>query len=238
MSGGFSERAVANDAASKIKLLIQEERDMNLPGFRAINPFIGLFIVGLSVLAASASASSVRQVSLNEMTAVCEFIFEGRVTGQQVKTGTEAGDIRTVVTFEVLDVIKGEAVGDTVELQFLGGTFGDRALKVTDMHLPQIGEKGIYFVESLERQYVNPICAWDQGHFLIERDVQNDTEIVKTRARQPIYGIEATRSVQGRGLSQGVAAGVRLRQQVADEKPVDVEDFKWHLRTLLAGQKK
>jgi hypothetical protein len=189
------------------------------------------------VLAAStpALASSVRQVSLNEMTTVCEFIFEGRVIGHQVKTNTEEGAIRTVVTFEVLEIIKGDAVGDTVELQFLGGTHGGRTLKVTDMHLPQIGEKGIYFVESLERQYVNPLCAWDQGHFVIERELQHDTEIVKTRTRQMIYGVDTNRSTQVRGLNRGVASGVRLSPQITTEKPLGVEDFKQQLRTLLVG---
>ncbi|NJN47679.1 MAG: hypothetical protein HC808_15705, partial [Candidatus Competibacteraceae bacterium] len=130
---------------------------------------------------------------------------------------------------------KGDAVGDTVELQFLGGTHAGRALKVTDMHLPQIGEKGIYFVESLERQYVNPLCAWDQGHFVIVHDVQNDAEIVKTRTHQTIYGIDTKRTTQVRGVNRGAAAGVRLSPQIADEKPLGVDDFKQNIQSLLAG---
>ncbi|MEZ5584913.1 MAG: hypothetical protein R3F37_21010 [Candidatus Competibacteraceae bacterium] len=132
-------------------VLTVKRKDMSLFGFRSINHFISRFVAIAIMLVASASAfaSSVRQVSLNEMTAVCEFIFEGRVIGQQVKTSGDSGTIHTAVTFEVLDVLKGDAVGDTVELLFLGGTHGGRTLKVTDMHLPPIGEKGIYFVESL-----------------------------------------------------------------------------------------
>ncbi|NJN45238.1 MAG: hypothetical protein HC808_00605, partial [Candidatus Competibacteraceae bacterium] len=82
---------------------------MNL--LRSSNYAIGLFITVFILLATAvpAFASSVRQVSLNEMTAVCEFIFEGRVIGQQVRTDTDGGTIRTAVTFEVLEVIKGDA---------------------------------------------------------------------------------------------------------------------------------
>jgi len=208
---------------------------MNPFRFRLINHAISLFIAVFMILATStpALASSVRQVSLNEMTTVCEFIFEGRVIGHQVRSNTEQGAIRTAVTFEVLEVIKGDPVEGTLELQFLGGTYGGRTLKVTDMHLPKIGEKGIYFVESLEQQYVNPLCAWDQGHFVIERELQNDTEIVKTRTRQMIYGIDTNHSTQARGLNRGVASGVRLSPQITAEKPLDVEDFKQHLRILL-----
>ncbi|MEZ5584914.1 MAG: hypothetical protein R3F37_21015 [Candidatus Competibacteraceae bacterium] len=82
---------------------------------------------------------------------------------------------------------------------------------------------------------MNPLCAWDQGHFVIERDLQNDAEIIKTRTRQPIYGIDTTRSIQSSGVNPGVAAGVRLSPQIADEKPLELESFKQHLRHLLAG---
>ena len=65
-------------------------------------------------------------------------------------------------------MLKGEYAGSTLELRFLGGTVGTARLEVTDMLVPQVAERGIYFVESLSAPQVNPLVGWSQGHFLIE----------------------------------------------------------------------
>lgn len=209
--------------------------DTRVSRFSARSATMLLVCLGVWLPVMTALASSLRQVGVDEMAEVCEFIFEGRVVGQQVKAGP-AGDIHTAVTFEVLDVLKGDYPEETVELRFLGGRLGERSVKITDMRLPPVGEQGIYFVESLEKDLVNPLCAWDQGHFVVEQDLTTGATVVKTSRRLPIYGIEPVQAGRRKELSRGIASGVRL-QHAPHESALTVQDFKQQVRALIPGAK-
>jgi hypothetical protein len=192
---------------------------------------LGLLLIG------SAHATSVRQVSVEQMLAGSDFLFEGRVVSQQARALGPAGGkgiIYTDVTFEVLDVIKGEYPGDTVTLSFMGGSLEGVRMHVSEMRLPQMGEKGIYFVESMKRHQVHPLYGWDQGHYLVEPRAGGG-ETVKTRAGKPVYGVKrGTGSAGGVRLSKGVADGMRL-SPATDEAPMSATQFKTKLRDMLAG---
>src|SRR2546422_8507486 len=106
--------------------------------------FLGLILCGPVLL----HASSIEQITFDQLVTSSEFIFEGRVLDRHAEFDAN-GRIHTYVTFEVDDVLKGTAGGRTVVLRYLGGTVGDTTLKVSDLVLPDMGEKGVYFVESL-----------------------------------------------------------------------------------------
>ena len=72
--------------------------------------------------------------------------------------------IHTYVTFRVVDVIKGTHNRPEIILRFLGGTVVEISLDVSESTLPEFGQKGVYFVESLDRFQVNPLYGMDQGH--------------------------------------------------------------------------
>ena len=116
---------------------------------------------------ATAFSSTVRQVTITEMVNASELIFEGQVISEVSRWTPDNTQIRTYVSFQVVEVIKGDHPGGTIELSFQGGTVGDLTLSVSDMHLPQPGEQGIYVVDSLTRRQVHPFYGWDQGRFLL-----------------------------------------------------------------------
>ena len=76
---------------------------------------------------------------------------------------------------------------------------GPYAVVVADMQMPEIGELGIYFVETLSEQQIHPLFGWQQGHYLIIINsqtgretvipIQKDTETVKGRAARIQEGI-------------------------------------------------
>jgi len=188
--------------------------------------------LGLCLWSLCAFASSVREVDLGQMLRGSELVFEGRV--QQVVARADPGGrwIRTYVTIAVTDVVKGQAPGSTVELSFLGGTVAGRTLRVGDLHLPEVGETGIYFVESPGRRQVHPLYGWSQGHFIVRRDAAG-VERVLTERGAPVQALGAVTAPAAPALSTGVARGVQSRRGAALTRALSASTFKQRLRELL-----
>ena len=126
----------------------------------------------------AANASIIVQASFDEVAQKAEFVFEGRVISKETRPSPMNNRPVTYFTFEIIDIIKGSYSEGTLELGFAGGTLNGLTLSVSDMHMPEIGEKGIYFVESLTMELVHPLYGWHQGHFLVTEDPSDGTEKV------------------------------------------------------------
>ncbi|PKN88828.1 MAG: hypothetical protein CVU51_03140 [Deltaproteobacteria bacterium HGW-Deltaproteobacteria-1] len=174
-------------------------------------------------------ASSVREVSLNEMIQKSQFVFEGTVTAIEARENSKKR-IHTYVTFEISDVIKGEYPRKIITLRFVGGTVGVVTMAVSDMRLPKEGEHGIYFVESLERLQVHPLYGWSQGHFIVERDATG-IERVMTNRRLPIKVVTDKVHDEQHALSKGVVRDFVIEK---DKKGLTVDEFKRVLRERMA----
>ena len=173
-------------------------------------------------------ATSVVEVTMEEMLQNSALVFEGRVIAVKVR---ENGSHRiwTDITFEVVDVIKGEVEGRNITLGFLGGEVAGRTLSVSNMHMPVLHEQGIYFVESPGRKLVQPLYGWSQGHLRIGKD-PGGKERVFTRAGRPVRGIERTNGKRTGELSHGAARGLMLGDPGNDYTALDKRDFKRLLR--------
>ena len=191
---------------------------------------IGAIILGI-LLTAGVHATAVREVGVAEMLQGCELVFEGRVVHIEVRKEPDSRMIHTYVRFEVLDVIKGKYPRDAIELSFLGGTAGGRTLKVNDMHVPEIGEKGVYFVESLAERQVHPFFGWSQGHFVVVPDSRG-IERVMTRTRKPVIEVEPAVHGQTNRLSRGIARGLRVSDSPDPGTGLTVREFKERLSAM------
>lgn len=186
-----------------------------------------------------AHASTVLEMSFQDVLDHAALVFEGRVRDVQSQRGSD-GVIYTMVHFEVLDVLKGESPGASLALRFLGGTVGTHRLDVTDMTMPQRGESGIYFVETLQTPQVNPLVGWSQGHFLIEPHAGGE-RIVLTATHEPVLAVDAAASAPVTAalntFSKGVAKGVVVQESLSVQalsRPLTVEQFKHSVRALVA----
>lgn len=198
-------------------------------GRRMLVPLFLLVIAGFN----PAHSSSVNEVGLGEMASASELVFEGRVQSVDSRWSQDGSAIRTFVTFKVLDVIKGSA-GDTVTLSFLGGSVGHLRLSVTDLNLPVPGEKGVYFVESTERDQANPLYGWSQGHFLLVRDPSGKGERVLTADARPVTGVDLNRAFgKSTGLSEGIAGGVKTADASRIAQALNKQSFVESLRGLV-----
>ena len=178
------------------------------------------------------NATSVREVSMDELLQQSQFVFEGTVTAIEARQNSQRR-IHTYVTFEITDIIKGEYPDNIITLRFLGGTVDDVTMVVSDMQLPQEGEHGIYFVESLERFQVNPLYGWSQGHFIVERD-GTGSERVMTNRGLPVTRVMDYMSDEPKtpgkermhDLSRGVVRDLVVAQEGEDNKAMTVDEFK------------
>jgi len=189
-----------------------------------------LFAALLLFITLPAVASSVLQVSFDELVRSSEFVFQGRVVDKRAEFD-KRGAIKTYVTFEVLDVYKGAYSGRTLQLPFLGGTIGDLTMKISDLEPPNVGETGIYFVESMSNPPAHPLYGWDQGHFLVRTNQTDRTDHVFSHTGKPVSGFQATGKAAG--LSNGVAAGLTLDADRAGQG-LTVVQFKQKIKEILS----
>ena len=185
-------------------------------------------MLALLVHSASIRATSVVEVSVDEMLQDSGLVFEGEVVAIKVREFGNHG-IQTQVTFKVVDVIKGKLKGRKVTLGFMGGVYGDREITVSEMQIPVMHERGIYFVESPERNLVHPLYGWSQGHLKLLRD-SNDVDRVTTAIGDPVTGMESTTMKRSGKLSKGAARGLKLGHSRELSTALDKHEFKRQLR--------
>lgn len=198
-----------------------------------------LLFLGLAC-AAPIQGTTIRGMDIDQVVADAELIFEGQVIDRQVRRADRGGLINTYVTFRVVDVLKGNYAGDTLELKFSGGTMGNEIIEVSGLVVPKAGEEGIYFVEALGRDLLNPLLGWSQGHYLIQELLgqrsmlsvkEQPVTAVQSRANIPISIKSQALTVDGDSApAQGVVVD---RSELRSSKPMSVSEFKSHIRALL-----
>lgn len=202
---------------------------------RALWPLGGnrIALIICFLTACSANATSIMQRSLNEMILGSELIFEGKVVHIEANNG-HGRQIHTRITFEILDIIKGGWDRRSITLNFQGGRINGNALEIDGMRYPQLAEKGIYFVESLERRQVHPLFGWSQGHFVTFRDAF-DVERVMTANKKPVMALDFASKRRKARLSQGIADGIVLENKNKANRAIPTNEFKQVLIGRLKG---
>ncbi len=190
--------------------------------------FISVAALALCACFAVSAFPAVLPVSLEQLSTESPLIFEGEVIGTASHFNAAGTSIHTYVTFRVVDVIKGTRNEPEIMLRFLGGTVGEVSLDVSESTLPELGERGIYFVESLERFQVNPLYGMDQGHFLIFESAGR--RIMTTRNRRVITSLPPDSQPRAEGLSNGIARGLAVDETAAAASGVTVFQFKQAVR--------
>ena len=190
----------------------------------------------------SASATTILGMDIDKVAADAEFVFEGSVINSETRQDSNSGIISTYVTFQINDIIKGDYSGESVELKFMGGVFNGQIVQVSGMRIPEMDEQGIYFVESMSRDLINPLIGWSQGHFIINDD--NGTRRISTAGGQPVLEVEAVSSIPSSikkplSIVEGntdIAAGVMTQTSpIMIQRALTVEEFKSRITDLLAN---
>ena len=133
--------------------------------------------------------------------------------------------------------MKGPNVGAEFEVRFSGGKMDGLILSYSDMRLPEIGEVGVYFVESLTKNQIHPLVGWSQGHFLEIIDSQGVAR-VHTAQKKPVISIKDdlkyTRQRQlVRGTDSALNVEVAPSSKPSTKQALNVLDFKKQINTSL-----
>lgn len=191
-----------------------------------------LFIVSV-VVHMSANATTILGMDIDQVAQQAEFIFEGEVILSETRQDSGTGIISSYVTFSIWDVVKGDYDADSVELKFMGGVFNGQIVEVSGMRIPQLGEQGVYFVESLSRDLINPLLGWSQGHFIIVEE--NGVRRINTVDNKAVTEVESVSTIPSaikkpQGViegNSGVAAGVMTESSpIMIERALTVDEFK------------
>lgn len=204
---------------------------------RLLTTALSAFAVVVTLQATVLHATTLVQLDFDDVVATSELIFEGRVVSTEARS-TGPRTIHTYVQFQIIDIIKGQYTGDTIELRYLGGEVDGRRLEVTELQVPTLGETGFYFVESIHTQQIHPLVGWSQGHYLIQRDASGEARVL-TANRQPIADVTAlsapatTPQILGH---DGTARGVQILQLTDPRARMSAEEFKQTVRDIVGNQ--
>lgn len=187
-------------------------------------------------------ATTILGMDIDAVAAEAEFIFEGEVVHRETRMEQSSGLIHTYVTFTIIDVIKGDFNGDSLELKFMGGAFDGQMVEVSGLVIPGDGEQGIYFVETLNTDMVNPLLGWSQGHYLIVDD--NGVRRINTVDHRPVVDVQPVSAIpqaikKPQALIEGdtdVAAGVMTEQSnLQIDRALTVDEFKSRITAILGN---
>jgi hypothetical protein len=191
------------------------------------------------MLVSPLGATTILGMNIDEVAQGAELIFEGKVVEHNVRENA-AGMIVTYVTFRIEELIKGEYDEPLLELKFTGGRLGGQIMEISGLRIPSPNEEGIYFVESVNRNLVNPLLGWSQGHYLIYEE--SGERRVSTVNDRPVTDVLSTQSVPV-ALRKPVsvidgdtepATGVVVSSDSPDpDQALTTESFKAKIRALI-----
>ena len=140
-----------------------------------------------------------------------DVIVVGRVAAIQQTWDADQQLPFTEVTFSVREVLKGEAGGAELTLQFLGGPQPDGlTLEVAGMPRFAIGDRTVVFSAG-NGVYSCPLVGWWQGLYRLLFDLRTMGWVVADHAERPVAAIDR---VAGR-------LEIRLSAQATDEAIAD-----------------
>lgn len=197
-------------------------------------------VICVCIMATTANGTSILGMDIDQVAEQAEFIFEGEVILSETRQDNGSGIISSYVTFAIWDVVKGDYDADTVELKFMGGAFNGQIVEVSGLRIPQLGEQGIYFVESLSQDLINPLLGWSQGHFIIVEE--NGVRRISTIDNKPVTEVESVSGIPSaikkpQSIIEGnrdVAAGVMTESNsIMIQRALTVDQFKLRIIEII-----
>ena len=174
-----------------------------------LTAFITWLALNLSMVS-SANATSLLPLTLEQLSTRAELIFYGRVTENTTTRDEQSGQIATQTTFEVIELIKGEAA-DRHTIKQIGGQLKETGTTLRIQGVPRyiVGESYVIFLpEKSSLGFSSPLGLY-QGSFSVSTI---DGEQVVSNGRQ----LEQEAQARNSSLPLAVKAGNKAQARLGD----------------------
>ncbi len=179
--------------------------------------------LSLLLLPAFSRATTVVPPDFDSLVAQADYVVRVVVTSinSEWRTDSQGRHIITKVELAVKEVITGTPPQPLV-LEVLGGTVGDRTMRVDGAPRFYVGEEDILFVHGNGRQFI-PLVALSHGQYPILRDEKSGAASVLRSNGMPLYS-EQDVSLPMSTIGPGKA-------QQASARPLTPAEFSAKIRT-------
>lgn len=193
-----------------------------------IERFVVACLLGLAI-APPAAAISVRPVSLDEMTAAAAVVFQGRCVDNRTEREAGTNLIVTYTTFEVHDVLKGQA-GSTRVIKQIGGTLPGKfvGFKVEGVPKFAAGENYVVFLARVSSAGFSSPIGLAQGKFTL---IPGPAGLLVSNGRD---FKELTAAIPALQATQALTL---LQQAPGRVRHMGLDDFKQLVRQLAGSAK-
>jgi hypothetical protein len=116
----------------------------------------------LLTLSRWAHATVVEELSFESLVSQSQLVVLADVSATRQQQEGEL--IYTYVTLTISERYKGQSPAQ-VELRFVGGENANVAVDVAGQFIPSLHSRGVFFIETLAADLVNPLTGWQQGFF-------------------------------------------------------------------------
>ncbi len=167
-----------------------------------LKQFLIACVVGLG-LAAGAHAASVRPMLLDEIIDTAAIAFQGTCTGNRSERDAQTNFIVTYTTFEVRDVIKGNALATHVIKQIGGSLAGSgETFQVKGVPKFAVGEEYVVFLAGVSSAGFSSPIGLGQGQFQVlqkgaSKVVTSGRDLSELTARMPGSNMSAAEIESG-----------------------------------------
>jgi hypothetical protein len=176
-----------------------------------------LFLMGLALLAAVASATTLARMQFEELARQATAV--ARVRCLSIASKWQNGEIWTETRFEILERSKG-SLPAVVTTRMLGGAVGCLRSHVDGVPMFRAGEEAYLFLWAPDGEPYR-VLGWSQGTFRIARDVRTGFETVtQDSAGAPLFDPH-TRQFRHGGIRDMPVAifQLKLRKALRQESP-------------------
>jgi hypothetical protein len=143
---------------------------------------VGLLLLALAFGCAAAFATTVKQMSIDDLTSAASAIVEGQATDSWSAWNPQHTLIYTFTRVRVAKTLKGSA-DSTVMVKQLGGSAGGYTQKVAGVHPMRTGDTSMLFLRPSEaHDGTMVIVGLMQGNFHIEKESRSGVAVVNNGA--------------------------------------------------------
>jgi hypothetical protein len=178
-----------------------------------LSPSLLLTLFLLLALAPATRATSIVPPTFAELVAESNTVVRGTVTAVRAEEfeSPQGRGIHTFVTFRVERTLKGTPA-DTVTLRFLGGTVGQRTLRLAGIPTFAVGQRQLVFV-SRNGEVMCPLIGAGHGRYHVVTDTATQREYLTRDNAVPLTSTDEIVLP----LASGATADLLARRLTADQ---------------------